>query len=62
MPIRTAADATLEDEDGRPATPGGGSPAYNGNRKTERVETTVGRVLLYEIVPPAVPFPKSTAR
>src|SRR6202142_1615859 len=56
MPIRTAADATLEDEDGRPATPGGGSPAYNGNRKTERVETTVGRVLLYEIVPAAVPF------
>ena len=26
------------------------------NRKTERVETTVGRVLLYEIVPAAVPF------
>src|ERR1700688_628515 len=56
MPIRTAADATLEDEDGRPSTPGGGSPAYHANRLTERVETTVGRVLLYEIVPAAVPF------
>jgi len=56
MPIRTATDATLEDEDGRPSTPGGGSPAYNANRVTERVETTVGRVLLYEIVPAAVPF------
>src|ERR1700676_1527004 len=42
MPVRTAADAALEDEDGRPSTPGGGSPAYNANRLTERVETTVG--------------------
>src|SRR6202171_5915552 len=56
MPVRTAADAALEDEDGRPAMPDGGSAAHNGERKSERVEATVGRVLLYEIVPAAVPF------
>ncbi|MBF6560291.1 MAG: DNA-directed RNA polymerase subunit beta', partial [Candidatus Binataceae bacterium] len=51
-----AAAAAAEDEDGRPATPGGGRAAANGSLKTERVETTVGRVLLYEIVPAEVPF------
>jgi DNA-directed RNA polymerase subunit beta' len=56
MPVRTASDATLEDEDGRPATPGGAIAMHNGDRKAERVEATVGRVLLYEIVPAAVPF------
>jgi DNA-directed RNA polymerase subunit beta' len=44
-----------EDGDGRPLPNGNGHLA-NGNRTTERVETTVGRVLLYEIVPPEVPF------
>src|SRR5580698_2894544 len=49
MPVRTASDATLEDEDGRPLYDDGA--AHNGERKTERAEATVGRVLLYEIVP-----------
>jgi len=46
-----------------PADAGNGAPpvdgsaiASNGGRPIERVETTVGRVLLYEIVPPEVPF------
>src|ERR1700687_6017867 len=54
-PLRTAADATLEDEDGRRTMPHA-SAGHNGDRESVRVETTVGRVLLYEIVPAAVPF------
>jgi DNA-directed RNA polymerase subunit beta' len=56
--IAVAGSAPMVDED----EDGARSPAQldghpgNGNLATERVETTVGRVLLYEIVPPQVPF------
>ncbi len=33
-----------------------GAPQQNKKPAVERVETTVGRVLLYEIVPPGIPF------
>jgi len=46
--------AAAEDEDGRPSTPHANGVTHEG--EPERVETTVGRILLYEIVPPEVPF------
>jgi len=54
MPVEGAVTRAAEDEDGRPVGPG----AADDNRRvaTQRVETTVGRVLLYEIVPSEVPF------
>ena len=54
MPIVGGIVGADEDEDGRPAQ--NAVPAGNGTVATERVETTVGRVLLYEIVPREVPF------
>ncbi|MGH7934233.1 MAG: DNA-directed RNA polymerase subunit beta' [Candidatus Binataceae bacterium] len=45
-----------EDEEGRPTSPGADNNGRGGGGKAERVETTVGRVLLYEIVPAVVPF------
>ncbi len=54
MPIART-DAPVEDEDGRPAA-SNGAAADGGATPVERIETTVGRVLLFEIVPPAVPF------
>ena len=56
MPVAGSAQAVEVDEEGRPATPGADSHGHNGAAKTERIEATVGRVLLYEIVPPEVPF------
>ncbi len=44
-----------EDEDGRRVA-GGNGHADGGAGAVERVTTSVGRVLLYEIVPPEVPF------
>ncbi|MGH8011244.1 MAG: DNA-directed RNA polymerase subunit beta', partial [Candidatus Binataceae bacterium] len=44
-----------EDEEGRTAFPKRDGRAHDG-AVIERVETTVGRVLLYEIVPSTVPF------
>ncbi len=53
MPLVKNADEV--DEEGRPlAAPG--AQASNGAGRTEMVTTTVGRVLLNEIVPPEVPF------
>ncbi|HTT76860.1 MAG TPA: DNA-directed RNA polymerase subunit beta' [Candidatus Binataceae bacterium] len=46
--------AVAEDEDGRPSAPHSNGVIHEG--EPERVETTVGRILLYEIVPPEVPF------
>ncbi|MGO9266943.1 MAG: DNA-directed RNA polymerase subunit beta' [Candidatus Binataceae bacterium] len=43
-----------EDEDGRPATQAAGENGHG--LRLERIATTVGRILLYEIVPPEVPF------
>ncbi len=43
-----------EDEDGRPATQAAGENGHGLG--LERIATTVGRILLYEIVPPEVPF------
>ncbi len=54
MPVEGAAPRPEEDEDGRPARRN--AAATNGPVATQRVETTVGRVLLYEIVPNEVPF------
>ncbi|MGH7879926.1 MAG: DNA-directed RNA polymerase subunit beta', partial [Candidatus Binataceae bacterium] len=57
--------AAAEDEDGRPAAEqdrnGRAAARANGHAgdgaaRAERIATTVGRVLLYEIVPPEVPF------
>jgi DNA-directed RNA polymerase subunit beta' len=56
MPVAGSAAAFDQDEEGRPITPGGDGLAHNGGAATERIETTVGRVLLYEIVPREVPF------
>ena len=44
-----------EDEDGLRAAPAAGANGHGGQR-LERIATTVGRILLYEIVPPEVPF------
>src|SRR6266851_7312496 len=56
MPVAGARKMVEEDEDEvRPSQMFDGQ-AGNGNVATESVETTVGRVLLYEIVPPQVPF------
>ena len=56
MPVmRMAAAAALETRGRRPST-GRRQPRRITAAATERVETTVGRVLLYEIVPPEVPF------
>ena len=57
MPVvRMAATQPVDEEDEhrRGAGPSMSSVAESANY--ERVETTVGRVLLYEIVPPVVPF------
>src|SRR5581483_11461020 len=52
--VRVAVQASdEEDEHRRGAGPSMGSGSAG---EYERVETTVGRVLLYEIVPPVVPF------
>jgi DNA-directed RNA polymerase subunit beta' len=53
MPLMKS--AAEMDEDGRPMVSVNGH-APDGRAQTEMVETTVGRVLLYEIVPPQVPF------
>jgi DNA-directed RNA polymerase subunit beta' len=51
-PIKSAFE---EDEDGRPSVAVNGH-VHDGERRVERIATTVGRILLYEIVPPEVPF------
>jgi DNA-directed RNA polymerase subunit beta' len=56
MPAGGAAELPQEDEEGRPVAPLIDGRGHNGSGRLERVETTVGRVLLYEIVPPTVPF------
>jgi DNA-directed RNA polymerase subunit beta' len=60
MPVVRAEDAVMVDEleDGRAVAAARSAAASNfgGVGPIERVETTVGRVLLYEIVPPSVPF------
>jgi DNA-directed RNA polymerase subunit beta' len=56
MPIATERAVVDEDEEGKQPSRTFDGPTGNGNVATERVETTVGRVLLYEIVPPNVPF------
>jgi DNA-directed RNA polymerase subunit beta' len=57
MPLAGTRTVVEEDEEeGRPSAQMSDGHAGNGNIATERVETTVGRVLLYEIVPPQVPF------
>src|SRR5260370_39680885 len=48
--------ASETDEDGRPATQTPGPNGGNGSGGVERIVTTVGRILLYEIVPHEVPF------
>jgi DNA-directed RNA polymerase subunit beta' len=48
--------ASETDEDGRPATQAPGPNGVNGSGGVERIVTTVGRILLYEIVPHEVPF------
>src|ERR1700741_3009805 len=56
MPVAGGQSVVEEDEDEvRPSQLFDGH-AGNGNIAVERVETTVGRVLLYEIVPSEVPF------
>ena len=56
MPVAGARTTVEEDEDEvRPSQMFDGH-AGNGNVATERVETTVGRALLYEVVPSQVPF------
>ena len=56
MPMAGARTMIEEDEDQvRPSQMFEGHTG-NGDVATERAETTVGRVLLYEIVPPEVPF------
>jgi DNA-directed RNA polymerase subunit beta' len=56
MPVAGSRITVEEDEDEvRPSQMVDGQSG-NGNVAVERVETTVGRVLLYEIVPSEVPF------
>ena len=58
MPIHKT-DESLNlsaDEGDQPIAAEGPDGAGNGKVVVERVETTVGRVLLYEIVPPGLPF------
>jgi DNA-directed RNA polymerase subunit beta' len=57
MPVTKAAEGPPRsvDEDGAPVVQHSNG-AGDGEIVTERVETTVGRVLLYEIVPHVVPF------
>jgi DNA-directed RNA polymerase subunit beta' len=56
MPVASERTIVDEDEDGvRPPQMLDGNGG-NGNVASERVDTTVGRVLLYEIVPSDVPF------
>src|SRR6516225_10060860 len=57
MPVAGARAVVEEnEEEGRPSAQLFNGQGDDGNVATERVETTVGRVLLYEIVPPQVPF------
>src|ERR1700680_666368 len=57
MPVvRMAAAQALDEEDEHRRGAGPSMSSVAGADGHERVETTVGRVLLYEIVPPVVPF------
>jgi DNA-directed RNA polymerase subunit beta' len=56
IPVAGARAMVEEDEDQVGPSQLIDGHAGNGNLPTERVETTVGRVLLYEIVPTQVPF------
>jgi DNA-directed RNA polymerase subunit beta' len=57
MPVvRMAAAQALDEEDEHRRGAGPSMSSVPGADGHERVETTVGRVLLYEIVPPVVPF------
>ncbi|HEY2487773.1 MAG TPA: DNA-directed RNA polymerase subunit beta' [Candidatus Binataceae bacterium] len=53
--MKVVAGDTPPETNGRPAK-GKKAPAQPQLPVSERVETTVGRVLIYEIVPPEVPF------
>ncbi|MGA8058002.1 MAG: DNA-directed RNA polymerase subunit beta' [Candidatus Binataceae bacterium] len=57
MPVvRMAATQAVDEEDEHRRGAGPSMSSAGESANYERVETTVGRVLLYEIVPPVVPF------